>query len=88
MGKADYTTYDDGSVASVSFSTAVFSVFFTSSREKDTASPAEPDAALGAALPSEGGAWDPAPVLIAPVAVLLVGGGVAGIALALKKRRK
>ena len=87
VGKADYTTYDDGSVASVSFSTAAFSVFFTSSREPDTASPAEPDAALGAALPSEGGAWDPAPVLIASVAVLLVGGG-AGIALALKKRRK
>ena len=36
MGKADYTTYEDGSVEELSFYTAGFSSFFTASKELDT----------------------------------------------------
>ena len=36
MGKAEYFTYEDGTIESISFYTSSFSTFFTSEKELDT----------------------------------------------------
>lgn len=43
LGKADYITYDDGSVESILFYTTGFSSFFTSAKELDTVIPVASD---------------------------------------------